>query len=170
MNADEIKDADFVENELAKCAAQARGRKAGVKTITIRFDGGCFPNPGNMYGSYEVRNHANDVILREERFKLGRGTNNMAEFLSLDKALEDLMEDMLKYGAKTSQNDVFVISDSKILLKRLHRNTIHKKPQWREASERMFRLADSCLKKLACFNDFESKWEPREKNVETFGH
>lgn len=137
--------------------------------ISIYFDGGCSPNPGNKYGSYEVV-LGDYPICRKSRVEFGHGTNNEAEFNALEAALQDLRRWSVITGFDLSVMKVRVQTDSRILCNRMKNNRIHKKLKWREASLRMFNLAENVLKYALLFESFEVYWKPREHNVERFGH
>lgn len=139
--------------------------------LTIRFDGGCVPNPGSKYGSYEVRVW-NKVVIRCTRFALGFGTNNEAEFEALEKALSDTLKDLRCGGFDPKHFDVTVITDSIIVQGRLKDNWRPKKikSESHRRSIAMAILADRCLLDLDQFGSFKTKWERRDSNVAAFGH
>lgn len=141
-----------------------------MNTITIQFDGGCQPNPGQKYGSYHILNSHGEKILGQQRVRLGFGTNNEAEFDTLEMALDDLLDDMDQNKVSPAKYHLAIITDSKIVRNRLLKNTIHKKPKWIEASTRMFNLAEKCLVHIRRFSGFKAIWKPRESNVAAFGH
>ncbi len=138
--------------------------------IKIYFDGGCSPNPGNKYGSYEV--WLEDYpILRKSRVEFGHGTNNEAEFNALQAALEDLRRWSVITGFDLSDASALVTTDSRIVQNRLMgKNRVFKKAKWKESSERMFKLANDIINYGLLFNSFTVQWKPREMNVERFGH
>lgn len=141
-----------------------------MNVISIYFDGGCSPNPGNKYGSYEVRLNG-QIIISQQRFQLGFGTNNEAEFESLRTALEAITQRFESEKLTPRFYRVQVETDSVIVRNRLMRkNKIHSKPAWKAASERMFNLAESCLVHLRKFASFAVEWRGRENNVARFGH
>jgi len=139
-------------------------------TIWIWFDGGCFPNPGQKYGSFQV-NFDGQQILNRHRGQCNRGTNNEPEFNSLQMALEETDDWLAEKGIPMAEVNCVIETDSKIVQHRItKKNKIHSKPVWRESSERMFALAQEVLKILIRFGVFEVRWKPRENNVERFGH
>lgn len=141
-----------------------------MKLLSIYFDGGCSPNPGSKYGSYEVQLNGR-TVLSQQRFQLGHGTNNEAEFEALRLALEAVAQRLHEEQLPLSEHQVKIETDSKIVLNRLtKKNKVHQKPTWRESSERMFNLAESCLVYLRRFASFEVRWRGRENNVARFGH
>ncbi len=142
-----------------------------MSAIRIYFDGGCSPNPGNKYGSYEVLLE-DYPILKKLRLEFGYGTNNEAEFNALRAALEDLRHWSVITGFDLSEASVIVTTDSTIVRNRLMgKNRIHKKQSWKGASERMFKLAsDILLNYGGLFHSFTVEWKPREANVSRFGH
>lgn len=151
--------------------SKLRSTKTIMNTIQIYFDGGCAPtNPGYKYGSFEVLMNGSQVNI-QSRFPLGFGTNNEAEFESLIKALDWTLEQLTLDGYKPGDYEVKLFTDSKIVVNRINgENRIHKKPAWRESSERMFRLANLVRDRLVKFADADIEWNPRERNVERFGH
>ena len=54
----------------------------------IYFDGGCLGNPGQKYGSFQVKLDDKEIIKRS-RVDFGFGTNNEAEFNALKLALDE---------------------------------------------------------------------------------
>jgi hypothetical protein len=54
----------------------------------IYFDGGCLGNPGQKYGSFQVKLDGTEVLKRS-RVDFGFGTNNEAEFNALKLALDE---------------------------------------------------------------------------------
>jgi ribonuclease HI len=132
---------------------------------TILFDGGCRGNPGRMYGSYKIL-LPGGIKHEEDRFDLGEGTNNVAEFLSLHKALDAFVSRF-----NPDLYDLMVHTDSTIVRNRLMgKNRIHKKPQWRDRSAVMFHLANECLMILRKFQSFRVEWHSRDNNISVFGH
>ena len=141
-----------------------------MKTIRIYFDGGCLGNPGQKYGSFQILNGDRELFYRS-RVPLGFGTNNAAEFESLQLALTTLIQDMVECGANPKKYSLYVETDSKIVWYRLtKKNKIHKKPAWRESSERMYHHACACLSDMAKFKKFEVVWKRRDANLARFGH
>lgn len=136
----------------------------------IRFDGGCRGNPGQKYGSYEVR--LNDVaVASESRFELGRGTNNEAEWESLLRGISAMRNYLLNAGIYKAGVDVSIFTDSMIVVHRLtKKNKVHKKPAWKSRSEVMFNYANDVKELLAPFRSFTVTWERRDANVAVFGH
>ena len=137
----------------------------------IQFDGGCRPtNPGNKYGSYSVI--VDDVFeISRNRFPLGFGTNNEAEFESLLCALRDLRIACAKAGVSTSLIVVQMRTDSTIVegwIKSHHQ--FKPKPNTHPRKLAMATLAGQCLEALKPFQDFTIKWQSRNWNVVKFGH
>lgn len=133
----------------------------------LRFDGGCRGNPGAMYGSYRIIIDGN-FELSESRFELGHGTNNEAEWESLLKALKSMC---IMPGNLTKMLTVQIITDSMVVKARLSgNNKIHSKAAWKDRSTVMFNYANQCLELLKRFGGFTIEWQPRQENVEAFGH
>jgi ribonuclease HI len=141
-----------------------------TKTISIYFDGGCSPNPGQAYGSFHILNGDQELFYRS-RVSFGFGTNNFAEFAALTMALKTLDDDMAEHDADQKEYNLFIESDSKIVVNRLtKKNKIHKKPRLVEASTRMYNLACGCLDYMKRFKSVQVVWKKRDANVERFGH
>ena len=140
------------------------------RLIQVFFDGGCFPNPGRKYGSFEVL--AGDrTLVRRIRFDLGLGTNNEAEFEALEAALAATI--IFLRGTPVNVWDYWLVifTDSMIVKNRMMgKNVIHKKKSWAGSSERMFNLAKRCLDLADQFGSFRVEWRSREMNVARFGH
>jgi ribonuclease HI len=157
--------------------------------IELIFDGGCSPNPGEKYGSYEVlidgqRKHF------EPRLSLGHGTNNEAEFEILIVALERIADYLKRRGTDKKTVEIEMSTDSTIVANRIsgkNRKGVfglklaqdstsflgpveEKLSAKRQAERRMAALAQKCLNVLAEFKSYQIQWIPRDKNVERFGH
>lgn len=139
--------------------------------ITIHFDGGCRPtNPGNMYGSYSV--DVDGLAVRSTFEEYGHGTNNVAEFKALQKALEHALDflDCNSVDPKIFFVDIF--TDSTIVRNRIsNRNyKVAKKYAGTAGSIRMAECALKIFPLLDKFGSFKIQWNSREVNVEKFGH
>lgn len=150
-----------------KAAAQPLSPVCYMNMITITFDGGCRPtNPGNKYGSYEVKLNGKQAAL-VSRLELGFGTNNEAEFQILEAALAWTANMIVVAGNSMADFDLEVISDSTIVVNRLlGRNTTRKS----EPQQRMAKHTANCLSYAIMYKSFKAKWRGREANVMLFGH
>lgn len=135
--------------------------------ITISFDGGCNPNPGNKYGSYQIRRDGK-IIGEKIRFTLGHGTSNEAEFDALILALDALNDYCEFHSLNKADINVFILTDSTIVRNRI--NYTRRRADKNERSRAMTALTDLCKQKLQGFASFQANWNPRRHNVETFGH
>ena len=142
----------------------------GFKTsgkVEIYFDGGCLGNPGQKYGSFQIKLDGKEIIKRS-RVDFGFGTNNEAEFNALKLALDEAMSWFLKNGIELKSLSLIVETDSTIVRNRLVvKNVIFKKYP---SSQRMFALANECLGIMNQFGKFVVIWKGRANNVERFGH
>src|ERR1051325_1066191 len=132
--------------------------------IELYFDGGCSPNPGEKYGSYEVVIDGNPKH-KEPRLALGYGTNNEAEFEILIVALERLANYIERRKANNKEVEISLFTDSTIVANRISGKNKkgvkalrlaedcvgflgdveeHVSPK-KEAGRRMARLAQRCL-------------------------
>lgn len=136
----------------------------------IRFDGGCKPNPGEKYGSFSVT--LDDVFeIRKARFPLGHGTSNEAEFDSLQASLIELERTCLKSNIEPKLVNLYIFTDSTIL-----RNWIRDFPRCKPERIKnvrraaMYACSKRCFDLLILFKTYTINWNPRQKNVDNFGH
>ena len=136
----------------------------------IQFDGGCSPNPGNKYGSFNIT--LDDAFqLQRHRFTLGFGTNNEAEFESLIAGIEELRKATTRAQTDPSQIQVHIVTDSTIVRNWLQRFEKFKPEKCKEARRlAMAALAGKCVALLKDFQSFTVEWNGRENNVAAFGH
>ena len=138
--------------------------------MEVFFDGGCSPNPGQKYGSFEVWFNG-EKVRGLKRVQFGHGTNNEAEWNALELALEHAHVWLVLQGMLPETFQIKVETDSKNVQYRLvSKNRIHRKQEYQSASERMFNLASACLDRLKKFGAFTVEWKRRDANVERFGH
>ena len=141
-----------------------------VKTdsrVEIFFDGGCLGNPGQKYGSFQVKLDGEE-ILKRSRVNFGFGTNNEAEFNALKLALDEAVRWFQSKAVDLKSLSLVIETDSTIVRNRLVvKNVIFKKYP---SSQRMFALANECLEIMRQFGNFQVIWKGRAKNVERFGH
>ena len=141
-----------------------------VKTfsqVEIFFDGGCLGNPGQKYGSFQIKLDGKE-ILKRGRVNFGFGTNNEAEFNALKLALDEAVRSFQEKAIELKSLALVVETDSTIVRNRLVvKNVIFKKYP---SSQRMFALANECLEIMNQFGKFDVVWKGRANNVERFGH
>lgn len=135
--------------------------------VEIFFDGGCLGNPGQKYGSFQVKLDGRE-ILKRSRVGFGFGTNNEAEFNALNLALTEVVGWLQAKAIELKSLSLAIETDSTIVRNRLVvKNVIFKKYP---SSQRMFALASECLGIMSRFARFEVVWKGRASNVERFGH
>ena len=133
----------------------------------IYFDGGCLGNPGQKYGSFQVKLDGQE-ILKRSRVNFGFGTNNEAEFNALKLALDEAVDWLQKKAIEPKSLSLVIETDSTIVRNRLVvKNVVFKKYP---SSQRMFALANECLGIMNQFGKFQVIWKGRANNVERFGH
>ncbi len=138
-----------------------------VSRAEIFFDGGCLGNPGQKYGSFQVKLDGK-AILKRNRVNFGFGTNNEAEFNALKLALDEAVVWFQAKAIDLKSLSLAIETDSTIVRNRLVvKNVIFKKYP---SSERMFALANECLGVMNQFGKFDVIWKGRANNVERFGH
>lgn len=131
--------------------------------IVIYFDGGAKPNPGIGYGSFEIKLKLHESLPTFEHkgtwnSPFTRLTNNQAEYLTLWLALHECMD---KFSP--ADNRVEIFSDSKLLVEQVN-------DRWRVRDAELKHLYAAIHFVLGAFPDWSLSWNPREVNVEKFGH
>jgi len=135
--------------------------------VEIYFDGGCLGNPGQKYGSFQVKLDGKEIVKRS-RVDFGFGTNNEAEFNALKLALDEAVRVFQEKAIELKSLSLAIETDSTIVRNRLVvKNVIFKKYP---SSQRMFALANECLEIMNQFGKFQVIWKGRANNVERFGH
>ena len=147
--------------------------KPKAQKIQINFDGGCSPNPGEKYGSFNVLVNGREV-LRRTRVPFGFGTNNEAEWDALEMGLTAILGWFKTTNYFPQEFDLLIFTDSSIVRGRLlgmrsvwAPTIIRRQPAPRL---RMIQHGNRCFALLKDFNWFEVTWNPRDRNVENFGH
>ena len=135
--------------------------------VEIYFDGGCLGNPGQKYGSFQVKLDGWEIVKRS-RVDFGFGTNNEAEFNALKLALDEAVRLFQEKVIALKSLSLVIETDSTIVRNRLVvKNVVFKKYP---SSQRMFALANECLEIMNQFGKFQVIWKGRANNVERFGH
>ncbi|MDQ3539343.1 MAG: ribonuclease HI family protein [Chloroflexota bacterium] len=125
----------------------------------IVFDGGSLGNPGKGYGSYEIT--LDDTVVRHHREDYGnRVTNNQAEYLTLIRALQWLVETT---GEEAARTRVLVNGDSQLVLNQLL-------GRWKVKNEGLRTLYEQAARLIQAFARVDLVWHPRARSVERLGH
>lgn len=125
----------------------------------IVFDGGSLGNPGEGYGSYQVLQ--DDVVIRHQREAFGnRVTNNQAEYLTLIRALQWLID---VAGDDAARTRVLVNGDSQLVLNQLL-------GRWKVRNAGLRSLHEQASRLVEAFGCVDLVWQPRAKSVERLGH
>lgn len=139
-------------------------------TATIRFDGGCKPNPGKKYGSFQII-FDDCFCLQKNRFKLGFGTNNEAEFEALEAALNQTIKACIKAAVDPSRLAIEIFTDSTIVQNRVRyfgKAKVNRAKDPRGAA--MEDMAAKCVGILIRLKSYSITWNERANNVSIFGH
>lgn len=129
--------------------------------VEIVFDGGSLRNPGDGYGSYQLR--IGDLPPRIERRTFGRKTNNEAEYLALIAGLEDAVDSLAKLEISPHQARLRVRGDSKLVLEQV-------RGRWKVRSPHLEVLRDGAANLVRRFGETELIWHPRKESVRILGH
>lgn len=130
--------------------------------IAIVFDGGSRGNPGEGYGSYQLRWPGAPPQLTRLQFGSDY-TNNEAEYDTLIRALEDVHKRLHQSGAALDSARVEVRGDSKLVIQQVLGN-------WKCKDERMARRCAQVRKLLAPLGGWSLKWHDRSNSVRDLGH
>ncbi len=121
-----------------------------IKYLKIYFDGGSRGNPGPSAVGAVIFDDRDNKLEEMSAF-IGKYTNNMAEYLALDKVL-DLAE---KYNTKK----IVLFSDSKLLCNQI-------KKTWKIKDENILKVYLKVSGKLARYDLVDLRLIPREQNKE----
>ncbi len=128
---------------------------------TIIFDGGSRGNPGDGYGSYELRTHAERRI---ERLTFGKNvTNNEAEYQTLIAALHDVVNRLTASGTDPKMSTLAVRGDSQLVIFQVT-------GKWKVKTPHIRPLHAEATALLARFKRADVQWQPRAMSVRTLGH
>jgi ribonuclease HI len=126
------------------------------------FDGGSRGNPGEAFGSYQIK-HGRSKARKPVRLHLGTGTNNEAEYRTLIRALEDLLHEFERDGIDPSDVWLKVFGDSQLVIRQLQM-------QWKAKDARMRTLRDQVLRLGNQFGSVEFMHQARWRSVAALGH
>ncbi len=128
---------------------------------TIIFDGGARGNPGEGYGSYELRTRAQRRI---ERLSFGENvTNNEAEYQTLIAALRDVLTHLAASDASPKSYTLAVRGDSQLVIFQVT-------GKWKVKTPHIRPLHAEATALLARFKRADVQWQPRAMSVRTLGH
>ncbi len=116
------------------------------RSAVIFFDGSARPNPGSMKIGAVVKCCGSVYEISKN---VGKGTNNMAEYLALIEALKAAR----KMGAKS----VKIYGDSSIVIEQINGN-------WKVKSEELKNLKREVMDLLGKFKRWKAEWIPDSKN------
>lgn len=133
----------------ATMAAKAEGKKAASRVV-IFTDGASRGNPGPAGAGWVIQDEEGDVLGKGGAF-LGRRTNNEAEYEAVIRGLKAALE----HGA----NEVFLRSDSELLVKQINGT-------YRVKEEKLQALYHAAREALQKFRRFDVKHVAREQNRE----
>lgn len=127
-----------------------------MKVATIYFDGACLPfNPGGTatYGFIIVINNNGFLDCIEENGVVCEkgGTNNVAEYTALIKALEKAIEEQV--------DSIKIYGDSQLVVRQINGFYAVRSP-------RLFPLYEKVMELLKHFRKWKIGWIPRENNKE----
>jgi len=116
--------------------------------IIVFTDGASRGNPGPAAAGYVLKDTKGSILLAKGDF-LGEKTNNFAEYTAIIKAVQAAKD--------LSTKEIEIFSDSELLVQQLT-------GKYRVKSENLKPLFDEAIALLKCFENWEIKHIPREKN------
>ncbi len=128
---------------------------------TIIFDGGSRGNPGEGYGSYQLRTRTAQQIVR---LTFGDNiTNNEAEYGTLIAALKDVVARIIAEGRDPQSSSLAVRGDSQLVIYQVT-------GKWKVKTPHIRTLHRDATTLLNRFGATDIQWQPRAKSVHTLGH
>ena len=115
---------------------------------TIYTDGACLGNPGPMGLGIHIKRADGEVV--NKSIPYGHGTNNVAEYSALVKALEIAREQGI--------TEVDAYLDSNLVVQQIKRN-------WRVKDASLRELAQAVWALASLFESFSISHVPREENT-----
>ena len=133
-----------------------------MQKVLIVFDGGSRGNPGEMFGSFQIR------LGRKRpsapiRVRMGYGTNNEAEYLSLLSSLLTLIEYLKDQKIKSKDVHLEIKGDSQLVINQLEGT-------WKAKDQRMRSIRDRARKDLVKFGSYRLSHQSRQMTVRVLGH
>lgn len=125
---------------------------------TLWFDGGCKPNPGEGYGSWQLRDGDGVLIQHRDRRKFGPMTSNLAEY----RALQDGLAWIIHY-LNPIDISLEIRSDSNLVVNQIN-------GAWETKNTMIKEFIIETLRLLEHFAYWEIHWNSRTENVIRFGH
>lgn len=127
---------------------------------TIVFDGGALGNPGKGYGSYLIADASGTVVAADKLTHGENMTNNVAEFLTLIVALEQLARFL---GEKATRERIAVRGDSLLVINGVTGS-------WKIKHENLKPLRARIVSLLSGFGSVDIRWHDRSNSVKLLGH
>ncbi|MBU0586081.1 ribonuclease HI family protein [Candidatus Micrarchaeota archaeon] len=115
--------------------------------LIIHTDGACFGNPGPM--GIGIAIYKNQKLIKEISEFIGKGTNNIAEYSAVLRALETAKE--------LNETEIEIRSDSQLIVKQLKGEYKVKLPHLKELKRKILSISKEM--------NVNYKWIPREQNA-----
>lgn len=130
-----------------------------MKEILLTFDGGSLGNPGEGYGSYNIRiGNEDEPSFSEQREVYGNNlTNNEAEYMALIKGVEKVLE---LYGENIKLS---IKGDSQLVINQINGT-------YKVKSQNMVPLYNKIMKILGNISEYKIEFWRRANSEREFGH
>ncbi len=136
--------------------------QAPEQPIALVFDGGSRGNPGEGYGSYNMRWPGTQPQTVRLRFG-DKVTNNEAEYDTLIAALEGVLKKLTDAQADPKTATLDVRGDSLLVINQVQ-------GKWEVKNDRMKQRRDAVRKLISRFGNVKLTHHDRENSVKTLGH
>lgn len=117
-----------------------------VFMLIIHTDGACFGNPGPM--GIGIAIHKDGKPIKKISGYIGKGTNNIAEYTAVLRAL--------KFAKEMNEREVEIRSDSELLIRQMKGEYKTKMPHLKELKKKIDELGKEI--------NVNFKWVPRDEN------
>ena len=162
-----------VDKRQATMELREKSPTAGLREVTVWFDGGCRPsNRGIAFGSWEAAaDFGATALAKVSEQEFGPGTNNTAEWAALYEALRWLGSAGGNGGVSPGGVSLTVYTDSTVVSGRLRRKLNGRRTNAAgEGAARMEEWAERCMAFLRSYGRWTIEWRGRDHNVARFGH
>lgn len=132
-----------------------------MQKVGLIFDGGSRGNPGEMFGSCMIKVTGEPSLLI--RLRMGHGTNNEAEYLSLLSGLETVIEVLKRCKVPVGKAELEIRGDSQLVINQLS-------GLWKAKDARMRAYRDQARRHLRRFGCFHLLHQPRQASLRILGH
>lgn len=130
--------------------------------LYIVFDGGSKGNPGKGYGSFVYKGVVRATTPVQVVYP-GVTTNNQAEYQTMIRALETVLEELKQAGYDSRDLKVTIKTDSKLVVEQTN-------GRWKIKNAELRPLVQRAQTLLQQFRSWKLEWHSRTESVRILGH